>query len=208
VHTPPIEHDAIRKVATRRDRLLTADALGVSGSAMARMEKEGVLHRVVPGVYVGAHHKRHPLIEAAGWTLRHPNAVACLLTAAVFYDLTEAFARGTWLFVPKSASVPRSRIAAVHVVQTASRLVDPDDDRTNGIVKLRVHGVDLRITGPDRTTLDLWRYPHKVSREYALDALRRRTRADDFHMAAFARLARRLRVWRSIEPIMQGLTLR
>jgi hypothetical protein len=175
---------------------------------MARMEKEGILHRVVPGVYVGARHKRHPLIEPAAWTLRHPKAVACLLTAAVYHDLTDAFARGTWLFIPKGASPPRSRVATLNVVQTAPRLIDPKQDRNNGIVKLPVHGVELRLTGPDRTTLDLWRYPRKVSHEYALDALRRRTRASDFHMPSFARLARRLRIWWRLEPIVQGLILR
>jgi hypothetical protein len=175
---------------------------------MARMEKEGVLYRVVPGIYIGAHHERHALVEAAAWALRHPSAVACLLTAAVYHDLTDAFARGTWLFVPKGTSVPRSRVATLHVVQTAARFVDPKQDRQNGIVTLPVHGVDLRITGPDRTTLDLWRYPRKVPREYALEALKRRARARDFHIPPFARLAGRLGIWGRIEPVIQGLTLR
>jgi predicted transcriptional regulator of viral defense system len=202
------EHEAIRMGAAASARLLTPAQLDVSASAMARLEDEGVLRRVITGVYVGAHHPTHPLIEAAAWTLKHPKAVACLLTAAVYHDLTDAFARGTWLFVPFGASPPRSRVTPVHVLQVALRLVDPDLDDEMGIEAVSVHGVTVRLTSPDRTTLDLWRYERRISREYALDALRRRVGAPDFEMPRFARLARRLQVWNKVEPVAQGLVLR
>lgn len=194
--------------AASSNRLLTAAQLGVHPSAMARLEHEGVVRRVIPGIYVGTHHPTHKLIEAAAWTLKHPLAVVGLLTAAVYHDLTDAFARGTWLFVPLGASPPRSRVANVHVVQIVPRLVEPDRDVENGISSFAVHGVDIRLTGPDRTVVDLWRYPGKIPREYALDALRRRLRSDEFEMPKFARLARDLGAWQKIEPVAQGLVLR
>jgi hypothetical protein len=61
------------------------------------------------------------------------------------------------------------------------------------------------MTGSDRTTLDLWRYPQRISAEHALEALSRRVRSDDFHVPTFARLARRLGVWAKVEPVVQGL---
>ena len=175
---------------------------------MSRMENEGILRRLIPGVYVGASHAAHPLIEAAAWTLKHPRAVVGLLTAAVHHDLTDAFTRGTWLLSPLGASPPRSTVVDVHVVQLAQRLVEPEFDVENDVSALIVHGVHLRLTGPDRTTADLWRYPRRISREYALDALRRRVRAPGFDMPAFARLARRLKVWDQVAPIVQGLVMR
>jgi predicted transcriptional regulator of viral defense system len=202
------EHEAIRMGAVASDRLLTAAQLEVSAPAMARMEDEGVLRRVITGVYVGTQHPTHPLIEAAAWTLKHPKAVACLLTAAVYHDLTDAFERGTWLFVPFGASPPRSRVNPVHVLQVAPRLVEPDLDAEMGIETVSVHGVAVRLTSLDRTTLDLWRYDQRIPREYVLDALRRRVGAQDFEMPRFARLARRLDVWNKVEPVAQGLVLR
>ncbi|MEQ1506985.1 MAG: hypothetical protein ABMB14_32455 [Myxococcota bacterium] len=202
------EHQTIRENAVASDRLLTAASLDVHPSAMSRLEREGVVRRVIPGVYVGTSHPEHALIEAAAWTTRHPQAVAALLTAAVFHDLTDAFARGTWLYVPFGTSPPRSRVFPVHVVQIAPRLVDPDRDHENGIVSLEVHGVAVRVTNADRTTLDLWRYPRRISREYALDALRRRVKAEGFEMPKFARLGQHLGVWDRIEPVAQGLVMR
>lgn len=159
-------------------------------------------------MYIGAQHRLHPLAEAAAWTLRSPRAVACLLTAAVYEGLTDAFERGTWLFVPKGSSPPRSRTHAVHVIQTNERFIVRVHDQDNGIVTVQVHGVDVRITGPDRTVLDLFRYPRHVSSEHALEALRRRVSAPDFKIPAFARLARRLEIHGKVEPLLQGLVLR
>jgi predicted transcriptional regulator of viral defense system len=199
------EHETIRNGAASSARLLTASELGVHPSAMARLEKEGAIERIIPGVYIGASQPQHRLIEVAAWTLRHPEAVACLLSAAVYHDLTDAFPRGIWLFVPVGTSPPRSRVVPVHAVQVTPRLVDREADAENGIDRLEVHGVGVRITGPDRTTLDLWRYPNHVSREYALDALRRRLRQQGFQMYRFARLARRLGVWQRVEPVIEGM---
>lgn len=205
---PPTEHETIRRGATSSARLLTAAELGVHSSAMARLEREGAIERIIPGVYIGMSHSRHPLIEVAAWTLRHPQAVACLLTAAVYHNLTDAFPRGVWLFVPLGTPPPRSRVAPVHVVQVAPRFVDRETEAENGIERLEVHGVQVRITGPDRTTLDLWRYPNHVSREYALDALHRRMHEKGFQMYTFASLARRLGVWDRVEPVAEGMSLR
>ena len=203
----PPAHEAIRAAAAT-DRLLRAVDLGVPSSAMSRMERDGVVERIIPGVYIGTGQPQHVLVEAAAWSMRHPLAVACLLTAARFHGLTDAFAGGVWLFVAKGSSPPRSVVVPVHVIQTAPRYIAPELDEENGIVSVRVHGVDVRVTVPDRTVLDLWRYPRRVAAEHALSALRSRARADDFHLPAFARLGRRLGVWRRLEPVVQGLALR
>jgi predicted transcriptional regulator of viral defense system len=175
---------------------------------MSRVEIDGDIERILPGVYIGTSHPQHPLVTAAAWTLKYPKAVTCLLTAAVFHDLTDAFARGTWLYIAKGETVPRSRVAAVEVVQIAPRWIDSSRDAALGISALEIHGVRVRITNPDRTMLDLWRYPHRIPEEYALDALRRRYQAQDFYLPGLARLGKQLRIWKRIEPYLQGMALR
>ena len=204
----PIAHEAIRIAATS-DHLWRAADLGVPAAAMSRMYREGNLDRILPGVYLGASHQQHPLVEAAAWTAKHPKAVAGLLTAAVYHGLTDAFSGGTWLFVPKGTSPPRSTVVPVHVIQTAPRFIIPEQDEANGVLSLTVHGVSVRITNPDRTVLDLWRYPRHIPREHALEALRRRVRSEDFHVPRFARLGSRLdNAWLRVEDIVQGMVSR
>jgi predicted transcriptional regulator of viral defense system len=203
-----VEQGEIVRAAAEADRLFTAAQINADPPVLSRLEQAGVLRRVIHGVYLGAQHPQHRLVEAAAWTLRRPSAVVGLLTAAVYFDLTDAFARGTWLLVPTGASAAGSRVDPVHFVRVEPRFVDPGDDVVNGILTTDVHDVRVRITGPDRTALDLLKFVRRVPEEYALDALRRRLRADDFEMPRFARLADRLGVWTRIEPLVQGLALR
>ena len=191
--------------AARHDQLLRADALGVPGHALVRAEAAGELVRVVPGIYLGASWPRSTLTEAAAWTLRYPAAVAGLLTAAVHHGLTDAFEQATWLCVPIGTSVPRSRTTPIHPVQVTPRWLTPEADAENGIARFEAHGVVVRVTGPDRTVIDLWRYPRLVAREHALAALRRRVAAPDFSVPAFARLAKHLEAWARIEPVLEGM---
>ena len=192
------------KPASERAPLLTARGLGVPGTALASAEKQGILERVVPGVYIGSTEERSDLTEAAGWTQRHPDVVIGLLTAAAYHGLVDAYPGGTWMFVPKGGSPPRSRTSPVTAIQTA-KFIETERDGQHGIVRLRRHRVNLRITSPDRTTLDLWRYPRKVSREHAKAALQRRVRADDFDLPQFRRLAEYLGIWKKIELLVEGL---
>lgn len=203
----PSSAETIRQAA-RLDRLLTAADLGVTPEALSRAEKSGVVVRVAPGVYLGAGHQRGRLTQGAAWTLRHPNAVVGLLTAAVFHDLTDAFPRGTWMLVPIGGSVPRSAANPLQVVQVAPWSIDPADDADLGIVTVHLHGVSVRMTGPARTVVDIWRFPRRVSVEHALTALRRYSKVDDFQVPDLARLARRFGAWGSMGPVVRGLLLR
>lgn len=204
----PSPREAIRVAAVSGDRLLRAADLDVPAYALAQAERAGLIERIVPGIYLGPEWPRQRLTEAAAWTLRHPGAVAGLITAAVYHELTDAFERGTWLLVPHGTSPPRSHTSGVHVVQVAPWMVDPADDAANGILSVSAHGVTVRVTGPDRTVLDLWRYPQLISAEHALAGLRRRVSTPGFNVPAFARLARRLGAWSKVEQTLQGMMVR
>lgn len=204
----PSPREAIRLAAASGDRFLRAGDLDVPAYALAQTQRAGLIERIVPGVYLGPAWPRQRLTEAAAWTLRHPNAVAGLITAAVYHELTDAFERGTWLLVPHGTSPPRSQTSGVHVVQVAPWMLHPGDDATNGILHASAHGVAVRVTGPDRTVLDLWRYPQLISAEHALVALRRRVSTPGFNVPAFARLARRLGAWSKVERTLQGMMVR
>jgi len=179
----------------------------ISHQEAHRMVEAGRLERVAPSVYLPSDSIWHPLAEAAAWSLRHENAVICLLTAAVYYDLTDAFARGIWLAVPRGASRPRSKEVQLHSVEVRPDLLDPGSDESNGIETVTVHGREVRITGRDRTVLDLWKYTTKIPVEYAMTALKRRVGEPGFTYSKFSRLGRRLKVWGRVGPITQGLRL-
>lgn len=190
----------IRKAA-QVDQLLAASDFGVKVHLLKHAQRTGLVVRVVPGVYLGATHQRGLLTEAAGWTLKHPGVVVSLLTAAHFHGLVD-HSDTTWLQVPKGSSVPRSWRTPVQVKIAVPHFLTDN----MGIERVVVHGVVVRITGPDRTVIDLWRCPH-IPEVTALEALRRRVRARGFVNYTFYALAKRLRAWHHLDGLIQGLTL-
>ena len=191
--------------AAEADVLLRAEDVGVTGVAMSKARGKGILQRVIPGVYLGTEHSLHPLAQAAAWTYKHPQAVACMLTAAAHHGLIDTPPEGAWLIVRKGTSPPRSSVVAVHVIQSGPRHMDPAHDADHDIGTTEVHGVTLRITGRDRTVLDLFRYVGRVDANQATEILRRRVHAPDFDLSGFAAFATRLDIWPTVAAAMQEL---
>lgn len=193
------------KLAAESSTFLTAEGLEVPPSTLSSLTRQGVLARLAPGVYLGAHHRQHPLAEAAAWASRRPWLVACLHTAAAFHGLNDAFPRGVWFFYPAGKNPPRSRITPIHTIRSASELLTTEPDGAQDITTRDVHGIQLAVTGPDRTTIDLWRYPRHVAYEHAERALRERLTQDGFNRRRFASLAKRLGAWERLAPALQGM---
>ena len=194
----------IAELAAESSTFLTAEDLEVPPSTLSALTRQGGLVRLAPGVYLGANHRQHPLAEAAAWAHRHPWLIACLYTAAAYHGLTDAFPRGTWLFYPSEKSPPRSRVTQLHTVRADRELLAVEPEGDNDITIRDVHGVRLAVTGPDRTTIDLWRYPRHVTYEHAEVALRRRVAQGGFDRHRFSLLAQRMGIWERVAPTLQG----
>lgn len=182
-------HDTILTAACTGS-LLTAEAQGVSHWALVALEREGVLERILPGVYIGSNQPKQ-LVEEAAITLKNPTVVIGGLTAAVLYGLVDAFARGTWVLVPKGVPVVRSGL--IRVVRATH--LDPKLDDVNGITSTTVHGVTVRMTNPDRTVIDLFRLQRRISYEHVYVALRRHVWSKLFDEVEFTRLCKQLGAW-------------
>ena len=151
------------------DRPFTAsDAteVGISPAVLRRMVREGLLRRVLKGVYVDA--------TADDDLLMRSRAVALAIPpTAVVTDRTAAWLHGVDVLRPGDHLVPppievfqapgctRVRTAAN---QGGERTMSPDDVE-------QVHGV--RVTTPLRTALDLGRLTRRAQALSALDALLR-----------------------------------
>jgi hypothetical protein len=190
-------------VTTTPHLFRATDLEGGSDQTVSLACRRGLIDRIAPGVYLGREQVRHPLVQVAAWQLRRPDVVGGLLTMAVYYDLVDAFARGTWLLIPTGSTVLRS--PGIIVVKAAPHLLARKHDRKNGIVTLDIHGVPTRITDEDRTVLDLWRSQRRVSHEHLITSLRRRVQQPSFQPPRFARLAERLGVWQRLEPYVVGM---
>ncbi len=172
---------------------------GITRAHLARLVREGQVHRAARGVYVAASHQptaEHTLAHVAK---RVPRGVFCLLTAMRFHGLTTQAPAEIWIALPEKARRPRLDYPRLRVARFSGAAL------TKGIEEHRVEGVDIRVYSPAKTVADAFKYRNKVGIDVAVEALReftRRYRGGGDELARFARICR---VSRVMQPYLDSI---
>jgi predicted transcriptional regulator of viral defense system len=158
---------------------------GIPRHALAYLEKRGDLERIYPGAY------RFPTYETEvefQWenlglvASSVPEGVICLISALVFYGLTDQVMREIWLAVPHKSHPPKrpnTRIFRMRNIDLGKSTI--------ALGEYRVHIFDR-----ERCIIDAFRY---LSKEIAIKALQRyfkskEARPDPKKLGAYAKKLR------------------
>ncbi|MGV1915665.1 type IV toxin-antitoxin system AbiEi family antitoxin domain-containing protein [Rhizobium sp. 22-785-1] len=136
------------------------EQLGYSRTATGRLMEAGILTSPLRGVYRATGGEDAPLFDKLGaMSKRCPNAVFFLFTAAAVHDLVVRDPSYEHIGLPPSrraAPIFSDGDLPLDVVRW-SRL----EDCEIGVDTYRHLEVDIRVTSPERTLFDLWRYSFK-----------------------------------------------
>lgn len=159
--------------------------LDVPRHALAYLVKRGDLERIYPGAYRFSEYE--PEVEFQWENLALvaasvPNGVICLISALVYYDLTDQVMREIWIAVPHesySPKRPNTRIVRMRNMNLGR----------NDIV---LGEYNVQIFDRERCVIDAFRY---LSKEIAIKALQRyfkstTYKADPKKLGAYAKMLR------------------
>jgi predicted transcriptional regulator of viral defense system len=140
-----------------------AEKQGVPRHALAYLEKRGDLERIYPGAY--RFHEYEPQVEFQWESLglvasSVPESVICLISALVFYDLTDQVMREIWLAVPHKSHPPK---------RPNTRIVRMRNTNL-GKTAITLGEYHVQIFDRERCIIDAFRY---LSKEIAIKALQR-----------------------------------
>lgn len=175
-------------------------AAGVPRERLYALVRDGGLVRVGRGLYTrpGTATSAHrSLAEAARLA---PNAVACLLTALRFHDLTTQSPSELWLAVENKAWRPRVDTVAVRLVYMSGEAF------TAGVETHHIDGVPVRVYSAAKTVADCFKFRNKIGVDIAIEALRdylRRYRGRADELWEYARSCRVARVMR---PYLEAIS--
>lgn len=147
-------------------RLRQITAAGVSDSAVRRLVKAGKAERVGRGIYGLSGREPDDLDALARVSLRVPQGVICLMSAARVHEITTANTPQVWVAVPHGSRRPSSPDVALQFRMWRNPVLFEV-----GVQEIDVAGVPVRITDPARTVVDLFRPQNRVSDERAIEAL-------------------------------------
>lgn len=166
----------LETVRERGVRYRDLPALGISSSTLTSLVREGLVVEQGDGFRAAGAPEPSPYRVLAS---RYPGAIACLLTAQVFHDLTDASEFEYVLAVPRSTSRRSDRqlppgMGSVRLVSWSNPLF-----YISGIEQVELpEGGVIPMTDRFRTAADMWRPSHQVDPEAAEGALVRIARRD------------------------------
>lgn len=120
---------------------------------------------------------------------RAPHGVICLTSALAHWELTDEIPRHVHLAVPRGTSRPIIRHPPTRV-----HVFDPDTFALGRRTVELAPGESIRITDPERTIVDMFRFRGRLGTSLATAALRTYLQGEDPKPGRVAELARALRV--------------
>jgi predicted transcriptional regulator of viral defense system len=146
----------------------TARRSGVHTRNLYRWRDDGQLVELSRGVFRQSDAPEASFPELLAVAFRAPNAVACLMTAAYVHDLLDEIPSAVQIAVPRRSRAPRISYPAVEVFHFDSASFEL------GLESFEVAlGEHVRLYGPARTVVDLFRFRRLMGEPSAYIALRR-----------------------------------
>lgn len=200
---PATHEQAILRLAGRRE-LLHAREIGAAGIPtiiLTRLVRSGRLIRAGRGVYslpgqLGSAHRS--LAEVA---LRAPRGVVCLLSALTFHEIGTQAPFEVWLALPAGVTPPRVVSPSIRVLRMTG------DSLSQGIQRVEVGGVTVRVYHPAKTVADCFKFRNKIGLDVALESLRDAWRERKVTSEALWRYAKVNRVANVMRPYLEALVL-
>jgi len=187
----------VRKQGVLRARDVSAQ--GLPRSYLQRLQEQGVIERLGPGVYASAGFEpteNHTLVEAA---LRVPQGVVCLLSALRFHQLTTQTPFQVWLAIAIHAWRPTASSPPLRIVHMGGAAL------TAGIEMHKIEGVNVPVFSAAKTVADCFKYRNKIGLDVALEALREFRASKDWQHDDLWRHAKICRVTNVMRPYLEVL---
>ncbi len=199
---PPITDRERTLRLARRARGVTPSDLaeyGIHRQILTRLVAEGLIERVVRGVY-GL--PEQPVTENHGLALAAaavPQGVICLLSALQYHGIGTQLPSEVWMALDRRAWRPRLAYPPLRIVRFTGKALSA------GVETHRIEGRPVKVYGPAKTVADCFKYRYKLGIDVALEALREGWRARRFTMDELDHYAAICRVQRVMRPYLESL---
>ena len=199
---PPITDRERTLRLARRARGVTPRELaehGIHRQILTRLVAEGLIERVVRGVY---RLPEQPVTENHGLALAAaavPQGVICLLSALQYHGIGTQLPSEVWMALARRAWRPRLAYPPLRIVRFTGKALSA------GVETHRIEGRPVKVYGPAKTVADCFKYRYKLGIDVALEALREGWRARRFTMDELDHYAAICRVQRVMRPYLESL---
>ena len=196
----PPHRDRIVNLLSQRGmaRLSELLATGATATAVSRLERDGTILRLGRGLYQlpdAPFEEHHALAEAAKLV---PKGVVCLVSALSYHELTDRMPRTVWMAIGGKDWRPKISLPIRFVRFPANSLARHVETQP-------IEGVEVRLTTPARTVVDLFKYRRTVGQDLAIEGLKEVLRTRKATPAQIHAIASQMGQGRAIRPYLETL---
>ena len=181
-------------------RLSELLATGATPTAVSRLERDGTITRLSRGLYQLADSPlelHQPLIEAAKLV---PKGVICLVSALSYHELTDQIPRRVWVAIGPKDWRPHITYPPIRFVRFSPEALSRHIDTQF------IEGIEVRITNPARTIVDVFKYRTKIGPNIAIEGLKEALRTRKASPAEIHNIAVEMKQWKVIQPYLEALS--
>ncbi len=177
-----------------------AKRLGVPHAELRRHVMSGAAAKIARGVYRVTAAAPTEFESIAMVSAVIPRGVICLLSALQLHRIGTQAPPQVWVAIDRKARRPTRLRARIHFIRSTGTLLK------EGVDKLRLLGVEVRVTSPARSVVDCFRYRNKIGIDVALEALRDVLRATLATRDELLRMAARCRARTVLRPYLEAFS--
>lgn len=156
---------------------------GITRDQLRTLVRRGAVERTGHGLYRMADADPTENYSLAMACARVPVSIVCLLSALRVHGIGTQAPAGVWLAIPHKARGPRLHELRLRIVRFSGAAW------TLGVNDIAFEGVPARITSPERTVVDCFRFERLVGPETAMEALQDGLRQRKVSIAELSRVA-------------------
>ncbi|MBL4818878.1 MAG: type IV toxin-antitoxin system AbiEi family antitoxin domain-containing protein [Deltaproteobacteria bacterium] len=172
---------------------------GIYQRTLYLMRQEGVIEPLARGVNHLVEIPLPPHVDLVIAALIAPKSTICLISALDFHGITTQIPHFVYLAVPKGTKAPKIRYPNVRIFTYSLK------DLAAGITEHTVGNFKIRVSSPEKTVVDCFKYRNKIGLDVAIEALKLCVERTKTSPAKFLKYARIAKVNKIISPYLETL---
>jgi predicted transcriptional regulator of viral defense system len=172
---------------------------GLHPEYLRKLCTSGHLIRTGRGLYVladGDFTEHHSLAEACK---RVPHGIICLLSALSYHEIGTQNPHQIWMAIDRAMRKPKVDYPPIRIFRFSGPSLK------EGIEKIQIEGVSIKVYNPAKTVADCFKYRNKVGIDVAIEALKECWRSRRCTIDELVHYARICRVRNIMQPYMEAI---
>ncbi|MFC1617503.1 type IV toxin-antitoxin system AbiEi family antitoxin domain-containing protein [Candidatus Margulisiibacteriota bacterium] len=173
--------------------------IGVPPVSLSRMLKHNLIQKIGRGLYASIDYSIEETQDLVEVVKRVPSGIICLLSALQYYNISTQNPFEVWIAIENKAHMPLIDNPPIRVLRFSGKALN------EGINKVNIKGVEVKIYSLEKTIVDCFKYRNKIGIDVCIEALKDALRQKKISLNKLSHFAKICRVTNILNPYIEAI---